>query len=83
MPDLESLDALANKLSEVLPLSLCDAKDDLKENFRAILQASFQKLNLVTREEFDVQTALLEKARHKLVDLEARLDAQQKNSDPA
>ena len=74
MINLELLDELANKLSKVLPPSLKETKEDLKQNFKLILQASFTKMNLVTREEFDKQTALLQKAREKLNLLEAKIE---------
>lgn len=74
MLNLQSLDELANKLSQSLPPSLKEAKDDMKENFKVILQSGFAKMNLVTREEFDKQTALLRKAQEKLTLLEQRLN---------
>jgi BMFP domain-containing protein YqiC len=74
MINLELLDELASKLSKVLPPSLKETKEDLKQNFKLILQASFTKMNLVTREEFDKQTALLQKAREKLTVLEAKIE---------
>lgn len=72
MLNLESLEQLADKLSQVLPPSLADIKEDLKQNFKLILQANFAKLNLVTREEFDQQTALLHKACAQLKALEEK-----------
>ncbi|MCD6047657.1 MAG: hypothetical protein K0S08_1304 [Gammaproteobacteria bacterium] len=74
MINLDSLDNLAHKLSQALPPSLKETKKDIEENFKVILQATFAKMNLVTREEFDRQTALLEKAREKLAALEKKLD---------
>ena len=46
---------------------------DLQKNLRALLQANFAKLDLVSREEFDVQRAVLTRAREKITQLEARL----------
>ena len=54
---------------------------DLEKNMRALLTQGFAKLDLVTREEFDVQTQVLERTREKLSALEARiteLEAQRK-----
>ena len=73
MLNLESLEQLADKLSQVLPASLKDIKEDVKQNFKLILQTNFAKMHLVTREEFDQQTALLQKARAQLKALEAKL----------
>ena len=63
-------DDLSARISEVLAAS--PAKD-LEKNLRATLAAFFSRLDLVTREEFDVQAALLERARERLAQLEARL----------
>ena len=78
---LKALDDLAHRLSELLPPGLEDARADLEKNFRAALHSGFSKLDLVTREEFDVQRAVLLRTREKLAllermlgDLEARLD---------
>jgi BMFP domain-containing protein YqiC len=48
---------------------------DLQANFKAVLQAQLGKLDLVSRQEFDVQAALLARSQAKLADLEARLTA--------
>jgi BMFP domain-containing protein YqiC len=48
---------------------------DVQKNLRALLQSAFAKLDLVTREEFDVQRAVLLRAREKITQLEARLAA--------
>lgn len=48
---------------------------DIERNVKAMLAQGFQKMDLVTREEFDIQLALVERLRHRLDLLEARLDA--------
>jgi BMFP domain-containing protein YqiC len=56
---------------------------DIEKNMRALLTQGFAKLDLVTREEFDVQTQVLERTREKLSALEARiteLEAQSNNT---
>lgn len=65
-------DEVNSKLGEVL--SSGPAKD-IEKNLRAVLQAAFSKLDLVTREEFDVQQEVLNKTREKLAQLEMRLAA--------
>jgi BMFP domain-containing protein YqiC len=82
MINLKNLDELARRLSDLVPPGLDETRDDLQKNFRAALQAGLARLDLVTREEFDVQRAVLMRTREKLdllerilVDLEARLDA--------
>ncbi len=77
MINRDALNDLANKLTDALPSSLKEMHTDLVQNFKTILEASFAKMNLVTREEFDKQTAILHKAREKLDQLEAQLEAKQ------
>ncbi len=69
----ESLDELARRLAESVPQGLRSVKDDLEKNFRSVLQAGLGKLDLVTREEFEVQEAVLARTRQKLEALEERL----------
>lgn len=63
----------ANKLSELMPESLHGAKHELEKNIHAVLQGMLHKLDLVTREEFDAQVAVLARTRQKLAFLEAEL----------
>jgi len=69
----ESIENIARKLAEAVPEGLKSVREDLERNFRSVLQTSLTKLDLVTREEFEVQEAVLAKARSKLEALEARL----------
>jgi BMFP domain-containing protein YqiC len=70
---IESIDELARRLVESVPQGLRSVKDDLEKNFRSVLQAGLGKLDLVTREEFEVQEAVLARTRQKLEALEERL----------
>ncbi|HEX4210090.1 MAG TPA: accessory factor UbiK family protein [Candidatus Binataceae bacterium] len=67
------LDDLAKRLADSVPESLRAFGRDLESNFKAVLQAQLAKLDLVTRQDFDVQTAILERTQSKLTALEARL----------
>jgi ubiquinone biosynthesis accessory factor UbiK len=67
------LDDLARRLADSVPESVRAFGRDLEGNFKAVLQAQLSKLDLVTRQEFDVQAAILERTRMKLVELETRL----------
>ncbi len=67
----ESVENIARKLAEAVPEGLRSVREDLENNFRAVLSASLNKLDLVTREEFEVQEAVLAKTRAKLEKLEA------------
>ncbi len=73
MIDLKNLDDLARKLSDLVPPGLKEARADLEQNFKATLQAGLGRLDLVTREEFDVQRAVLLRTREKLDALERSL----------
>ena len=79
MIDFDKLDDLARRLSSLVPPSLRDGRDELQENFKAVLQSGLAKLDLVTREEFEVQRAVLLRTREKLDELQrtvADLEAQ-------
>jgi len=69
----ESLDKLAKTLAETVPEGLRSVREDLEKNFRSVLQTGLGRLDLVTREEFEVQEAIIARAREKLDSLEARL----------
>ncbi|HEV2111825.1 MAG TPA: accessory factor UbiK family protein [Gammaproteobacteria bacterium] len=71
--DPKLLDDLARKLADAVPPGLKDLKADLERNFRAMLQTVLGKLDLVTREEFDVQAGVLSRTRQKLEELSQRL----------
>ena len=74
----QSLDELARKLADALPEGLRSMQADLEENFRSVLRAGLGKLDLVTREEFEVQEAVLARTREKLEALERRLEEYEK-----
>lgn len=70
MIDLNHLDDLARRLSDMVPPGLRQSREELQATFKTALQAGLGKLDLVTREEFDVQRAVLLKTREKLEALE-------------
>ena len=70
MIDLKSIDDLARRLSELVPPGLKEARADIEQNMKATLQSGLAKLELVTREEFDVQRAVLLRTREKIDALE-------------
>lgn len=67
------IEEIARKLADSVPDSVRALKTDLESNFRSVLRSSLAKLDLVTREEFEVQEAVLARTREKLEALEARL----------
>jgi len=77
-----TLDDLARRLAEAVPASVRSFGRDMEGNFKAILQSRLTSLNLVSRQEFDVQTALLSRTQAALTTLEARLKELEAKIDP-
>jgi BMFP domain-containing protein YqiC len=73
MFDTKAIDDIASRLAGAIPPSLNSLKEELEKNFHAILQSALGKLDLVSREEFEVQKLVLAKTRSKLEDLEKRV----------
>ncbi len=73
MIDLAQLDELARRLSSLVPPGLREGREELQQNFKSVLQTGLGKLELVTREEFEVQRAVLARTREKLEALERSL----------
>jgi BMFP domain-containing protein YqiC len=69
----KSIEDLARRLAEAVPEGLRSVRRDLEENFQSVLKSGLGKLDLVTREEFEVQEAVLLRTREKLEALEERL----------
>ncbi len=73
MFDAKTIDDMASRLASVVPPSLQAVKTDLEKTFHAVLQSTLGKLDLVTREEFEVQKLVLAKTRAHLESLEKRV----------
>jgi BMFP domain-containing protein YqiC len=71
--DPRLIDDLARRLAGSVPESVVALRRDLEQNFKGVLQGQLARLELVTREEFDVQAAVLKRTREKLAVLEKRL----------
>ena len=78
MIDNKTLDEMTRKFTEMLPESVRNAQKDVEKNVKASLSGAFQRMDLVTREEFDVQVALLERTRERLGAMEERVTALEK-----
>ncbi len=74
MFDPKSIEDIATRLSDAVPPGLNNLKQDMEKNVRAIIQSALGKMDLVTREEFEVQKGVLAKTRSKLENLERRVD---------
>lgn len=70
MLDPRKIEEMVQSLSDAIPPGLTTFQEDVEKNIRAALTATFAKLDLVTREEFDVQTQVLHRTREKLEALE-------------
>ena len=79
--DAKKLDDFVQWLMQQLPESGDEMRSDLEKKVRAGLEPMLKKMNLVSREEYDVQVILLDRLRKKLHALEQRLDQLEKESD--
>ena len=77
MIDKNKIQEISDKISKIIENSPIN---DIEENINALLQSTFTKLDLISREEFDVQTQVLKRTRLKLEDLEKKIDALQTKS---
>jgi hypothetical protein len=77
--DPRFIDDLARRLSAAVPPGVTALRRDLEDNFKAVLQAGLTRLDLVSRQEFDVQAGVLRRTREKLEALEVRLAALERN----
>lgn len=73
MLDPKLLDDIARRLTGAMPPAARELQADLEKNLRAAVQSVFARLDLVTREEFDVQTKVLARSRAKLEQLEKQV----------
>lgn len=70
MVDIKKIEELVESLSKVLPAGTDQVRAEVQENLRTIVESAFSRMNLVTREEFDAQSRLLQRTREKLDELE-------------
>jgi hypothetical protein len=75
MLNAKLLDDIATRLSDAMPAAAKTVQDDLEKNLRAAAQAVFARLDLVTREEFDVQRKVLARSRERIEQLEQQIAA--------
>lgn len=73
MIDPKKFDEITDSITRALPPGLLQMRDDAEKNIRSVLMSTFNKLDLVTREEFEVQSQVLLRTREKLEALEKRL----------
>lgn len=73
MIDPKTVDALVTRIAEGLPAGFGQLHEDLRNNLHAAVSAALGRMDLVSREEFDVQSAVLARTREKLTALEAKV----------
>ncbi|MAT65576.1 MAG: hypothetical protein CMN57_08015 [Gammaproteobacteria bacterium] len=73
MPDPRILDEIAQRLSQAMPAGVKSLQEDVDRNLRGALASALERLDLVTREEFEVQAAVLARTREKLDSMSARV----------
>lgn len=90
MIDAKKIEQIARQVHESMPKGIRELGEDAEKKIRQVLQAQFTKLDLVNREEFDIQTQVLLRTREKLArleqrltELETRLGAQPQTEQPA
>ncbi len=83
MRNKQQIEELVQQVFRLLPENIERSKQDIEKNIRAALSASIARMNLVTREEFDIQSALLARTRIALDELESKITdlEQQHNKD--
>ncbi|MCK5717540.1 MAG: accessory factor UbiK family protein [Thiomargarita sp.] len=75
MSSIPNFDDFFKQVTEALPQNLSSLHQDLEKNLRVALDAALRKMNLVTREEFEIQNAVLQRTRSRLETLEVQLAA--------
>ena len=73
MIDPKKIEQIARQVHESMPKGLRDLGEDVEKKIRQVLQSQLTRLDLVSREEFDVQTKVLLRTREKLAALESKL----------
>ena len=80
--DPTKLEEIANKVVDSIPPGVKQMADGIDAKVKQVLQHQLSRLDFVSREEFDVQTSVLQRTREKLIALEARLDELEKQPQP-
>ena len=83
MIDPKKIEQIARQVHESMPKGLRDLGEDVEKKIRQVLQSQLTRLDLVSREEFDVQTQVLLRTREKLALLEQRINDLENRAAPA
>lgn len=71
---MRTIEDMATRLADALPPQIGPLRDELKANFRAVLQSQLAEMDLVPREEFEATREMLVQAKKRLAELEKRVD---------
>ncbi len=71
--DFRFIDDLTRRLGDAIPPGVNRAREDIESHFRTVLTGAFERMDLVTRDQFQAQAAVLERCQEKLEALERRL----------
>ena len=77
--DPKNVDDFANKIKDIMPESLKSSKEEMQKTLKSGAEGVLQKLDLVSREEYDIQVSLLKKCQEKIIELEEKIDQLQKS----
>ena len=80
MINANKIEEIAKQVTDAIPPGLKTIANEFEDKTKAVLQSKLSQLDVVTREEFDVQTQVLIKTRAKLAELEERLTALEASS---
>ena len=81
MIELKKIEEIVGNITKALPAGTNQVHAELRDNVRVVIESAFARMNLVTREEFDAQTALLRRTREKLEELEAIVAAMEEEEE--
>ena len=71
--DPKNVDDFANKIKDIMPESLKSSKEEMQKTLKSGAEGVLQKLDLVSREEYDIQVSLLKKCQERIIELEAKI----------
>ena len=77
--DPKNVDDFANKIKDIMPESLKSSKEEMQKTLKSGAEGVLQKLDLVSREEYDIQVSLLKKCQEKISELEEKIDQLEKS----
>ncbi len=78
MSNTQNIEDMVRKLTEALPAGIKDLEAEAKKHFKTVLESGMTKMDMVNREEFEIQKKVLAKTREKVDDLEERLSKLEK-----